>query len=865
MTPMQNNKLISVIVTVLVLSMAPGAVAGLIGYWPLDEGAGGQAIDTSGKGHNGSINGASWVGPGWDGQGKCLQFDGVDDRVEVPNAADLRFSATARYTLAAWVNWTTRPGHWSGVVTKGREVGNWYGIWVDTSNLWVFGHGGNNQIGSGIVPSVWTHVAMVYDNGLKRIYLNGKLDNETTSSQNGDNTGDLWFGAAKGVTEFAPARIDDIRIYDHALTAQEVKALVPPKLKAYDPNPANGATGVTTPLLQWTKGDTALFHNVYFGTAPELTEANLVAPRQPFALYYHALGLQPGTTYYWRVDEIEASGTIQTGNVWSFTSEPLAAYLPQPADGAANLFPGPTLSWLPGKGATKHQVYFSSVQSDVANAAADKGKITETKLTTGVLRASTTYYWRVDEIKTDGGIEKGPVWSFTTADGISKKIVRQWWTSISGTAVNALTGSPDYPNNPTGTEVLDLFEGPTDWADNYGTRMYGWLIPPQSGDYTFWIAGDDASELWLSTDAEPANAAVIARVASWTNSQEWGKEAGQKSAAVKLQAGSKYFIQALQKEGTGGDNIAVSWQGPGITAQAVIKADYVDTFALPPLQAFSPSPANAKADAPQDGALGWSAGEKAQKHEVYFGTDKAAIAAADSKSPLFKGSQAGTTFNAGDLVWGKTYYWRVDEINAGEAGSPWKGAVWSFTTANFIPVDDMESYNDDLAAQTTIFDTWVDGFADGFKSSGSTVGNDPAPFAERTIVHGGKQALPMQYDNTKSPFFSEAVQTFAPLQDWTVNGVTDLTLYFRGVAANGAGTLYVAVGDSGNKVAVVTNPDPAAVKATAWTEWKIPLSSFAGVNLTRVKTLYLGVGNRNSPAAGGTGKVYLDDIRVTKP
>ena len=259
-----------------------------------------------------------------------------------------------------------------------------------------------------------------------------------------------------------------------------------------------------------------------------------------------------------------------------------------------------------------------------------------------MLRTSTAYYWRVDEILADGTASKGPVWSFTTADGVTQKIVRQWWTGMAGTAVSALTGSPDYPNNPTGTELIATFEGPTDWADNYGTRLYGWLTPPQSGDYTFWIASDDGGELWLSTDADPANAVVIAHVASWTNSQEWGKEAGQKSAAITLQAGRKYFIQALQKEEGGGDNVAVSWQGPGVAAQAVIKAEYVDTFALPPLQAFSPVPADGAVDAPQAGALSWSAGEKAQKHDVYFGEDKTAAAAADTKSPLYQGQQAGT-------------------------------------------------------------------------------------------------------------------------------------------------------------------------------------------------------------------------------
>jgi hypothetical protein len=129
-----------------------------------------------------------------------------------------------------------------------------------------------------------------------------------------------------------------------------------------------------------------------------------------------------------------------------FTAEPVTAYLPKPADAAANLFPGPTLTWLPGKGALKHQVYFSSVSSEVdgRTAAADKGTTTKTEVSPGSLRASTTYYWRVDEILADGTASKGPVWSFTTADGVTQRIVRQWWTGMAGTAVSALTGSPDY-------------------------------------------------------------------------------------------------------------------------------------------------------------------------------------------------------------------------------------------------------------------------------------------------------------------------------------------------------------------------------------------------------------------------------------
>ena len=93
---------------------------------------------------------------------------------------------------------------------------------------------------------------------------------------------------------------------------------------AQNPTPADGVTGVTTPLLRWTAGDTALLHDVYFGKGPPLTAADKVASRLSYPLYYHLAGLEPGVTYYWRVDEIEATGTTYPGDIWSFTAAPAA-------------------------------------------------------------------------------------------------------------------------------------------------------------------------------------------------------------------------------------------------------------------------------------------------------------------------------------------------------------------------------------------------------------------------------------------------------------------------------------------------------------------------------------------------------------
>jgi beta-glucosidase len=151
----------------------------------------------------------------------------------------------------------------------------------------------------------------------------------------------------------------------------------------------------------------------------------------------------------------------------------------------------------------------------------------------------------------------------------SGAVIREWWTDISGTAVSSLTSSPNYPGKPSGRELITSLEGPTDWADNYGTRIRGYLHPPADGDYTFWIASDDYSQLWLSTDDDPCHATQIAYVNGWTSSREWTKYTSQKSSLKPLLAGQKYYIEVLQKEGTGGDNIAVAWEGPGVSQRVI--------------------------------------------------------------------------------------------------------------------------------------------------------------------------------------------------------------------------------------------------------------------------------------------------------
>ncbi len=177
------------------------------------------------------------------------------------------------------------------------------------------------------------------------------------------------------------------------------------------------------------------------------------------------------------------------------------------------------------------------------------------------------------------------------ADDIGKGyILAEYWLNIgAGTAVTDLTGNPLYPNSPTGALWLSnwyFYPGSTDWNSNYGDRERGYIYPPQDGDYTFWIAGDDNLPLFLSTDDTPANAVQIAQVTGWMNAMDWDNTTGGstdmaqiKSKAITLKAGKRYYMETLHKEGGGGDSVAVAWAGPGIgTTHTLIDGKYCAAF-----------------------------------------------------------------------------------------------------------------------------------------------------------------------------------------------------------------------------------------------------------------------------------------------
>jgi glucose/arabinose dehydrogenase len=166
-------------------------------------------------------------------------------------------------------------------------------------------------------------------------------------------------------------------------------------------------------------------------------------------------------------------------------------------------------------------------------------------------------------------------------------ITREVWYNVPGGNVSAIpvTTMPDL------TQELTQFKAPSNSGDNYGQRLKGFICPPSTGNYTFWISSDDNSELWLSTNDDPDNRQKIAYVTGWTTSGEFTKYPSQQSEPINLVAGQKYYIEALHKEGTQGDNLQVGWQIPGGALEKPIPGSRLSSMGLP-LTSTITSPAN---------------------------------------------------------------------------------------------------------------------------------------------------------------------------------------------------------------------------------------------------------------------------------
>jgi hypothetical protein len=293
-------------------------------------------------------------------------------------------------------------------------------------------------------------------------------------------------------------------------------------------------------------------------------------------------------------------------------------------------------------------------------------------------------------------------------------------------------------------------------------------------------------------------------------------------------------------------------------------------------------PADGATDVNVGAALAWRAGREAASHEVYFGTDEAAVA----DGTALVDTVTARMYDPAGLEFGQTYYWKIVEVNDAEVPSAWEGGPWSFATQEYSVVEDFESYDDE---DNRIFDTWLDGFVN---FTGATVGYFEAPFAETSVVNSGRQSMPLEYANDADPFYSEAERAFDATQDWAANGADTLTVFFRGnpadfveradgsisIGAAGAdiwGTadefrfVYKEFSGDGTIVArvdSVVNTDPWAKGGVMIRETLDPGSKFAGVYITPGNGCrYQARTAANVDAVSDTSVATPEQIAVTTP
>ena len=159
--------------------------------------------------------------------------------------------------------------------------------------------------------------------------------------------------------------------------------------------------------------------------------------------------------------------------------------------------------------------------------------------------------------------------------GAAGSILREYWTGISGSSVTDLTNSPNYPNSPNGSSFPTSFTSPSAFANDYGTRMRGYILAPEDGNYTFVATSDDASAFYISLNADPKYKRVVCSVPGWTNAGEFTKYPEQTSAQINLKAGKYYYVEMLHKEGAGGDFCTMSWKRPSNSTTTTIAGTYL--------------------------------------------------------------------------------------------------------------------------------------------------------------------------------------------------------------------------------------------------------------------------------------------------
>jgi hypothetical protein len=534
------------------------------------------------------------------------------------------------------------------------------------------------------------------------------------------------------------------------------------------------------------------------------------------------------------------------------------ASTPNPEDGAPDVPRNVILSWERGPYADKHNVYFGTSFEDVNSADMASPLLVgpglgATTYDPGPLEYGQTYYWRVDEVNAppDSTVFKGDVWSFT---------VEPLLYPISGQNIIATASS---------FTVEESSQGPENTIN--GSGLVGDLHSKNVDD--MWLsAEDDPGPVWIQYEFDKVY--KLNQMLVWNyNGPTALSFYGFKDVTVEYSTDGTNWIQVPDvtqfAQATGKDNYAANTVVPfGNVAAKYVKITSTANwsngifsqyglsevrFLTIPVSARQPNPADQATNVAVDVTLSWRAGREAVEHNVYISTDEQAVK--DATAPVDTVSQASDGPLSLDLD--SIYYWRVDEVNAADI---WPSDIWSFTTQQYLVVDDFESYNDIATGEegsNLVYETWIDGY-DNPSTNGSTIGYASGASMETATVHGGKQSAPVKYDNSAATKSEVTVITNKlPIgSDWTVGAPETLVLWFHG-DANNADTqqMYVKINDA----KVLYDGEAVNIARRRWTQWNIDLAA-SGVNRSNVTSLTIGF--ERTGAAGGSGTVFIDDIRL---
>ena len=615
--------------------------------------------------------------------------------------------------------------------------------------------------------------------------------------------------------------------------------------KATQPDPADGVLYEDTWIsFGWAAGDTAASHDVYMGD--NFTDVNDGSGdtfrgnttdlffMAGFYGYPYPDGLTNGTTYYWRIDAVEADGvTKHKGFVWSFTVPPKTAYSPEPVDGFKFAAPDAILSWVPGVDAKVHYVYFGTSFEDVNNATGATPHAPST-YNPGALADNTSYYWRIDEF--DGSTtHKGDVWSFRTMPiiTITDPDLIGWWKFDEGSGSSVIDWS-GYENDGTlggdpvwvegamdggldlrGSDYVSLDAVADDLTSNNFT-LSAWIKTTQEdegevfasntgGDHVL-LFGIDNGNVYVDDGPETEFPPAVnddqwhmitfvkdgSRITIYTDAVQVGTI----STSIDVTDEARWSI-GQEWDSSPSDFYIGMVDDARIYNRALTQAEVAQLTRGDLLAAWNPIPGN-NATVDIEGAklpLNWSPGDEATGHDVYFGTDQAAVENADSSdtSGVYRGQQAGTSYSPPEsLGWGTgPYYWRIDEINPDATVT--MGGVWNFTVADHLILEDFESYDSE---DNQIWFSWHDGLGYGSvgvppyfagNGTGAAVGDETTnSYTEQSIVYGGGQSMPISYDNNKQGFarYSETEFILTASRDWTKYDVAELSIWFRGYPAS---------------------------------------------------------------------------------